>query len=544
MSKDDLRDVLLPAPESMSIEALVGQLFVLGFEGKGDEGLVFDMVRDWGVGGLLLLSRNFDEAEDLGRLVESIEGAADIPLLWTIDQEGGSVLRITKGGALLPSNMAVTAAGGPEGARLMGEIAGRELADLGIGMDLGPVIDVNDEPANPGIGMRAFGDDPETVALYGRAWVEGLQSTGVQACIKHFPGKGGARKDAHFALPTVDRDGRIMRERELYPFRQLIRAGAASVMSTHVIYPGLSGPGAAPATFDSLIARSILRDELGFDGLLFTDDLLMDAIAAEFPWEEVPLRALKAGHDILLMAHDPDRRAYAHRKVLELVASGAITRSELEEKVRRIFAVKERILVGGASFRSPVDRRPKPHSRNEHDRKVRELVGRAITLHRRGANLPLAAGARAVAIVPGWESTGRPDWAFDREAFAAPIRGRTGFLSFASYDPTDLRPRRNEEVLEAASRNDLAIFFSWNAHLRPDDWELARAVAQRCASMIHVALYNPYDLLLEDVAETAIATFGFRSNVLAELAERLVGAKPFDGRMPVELVPEEPWLRG
>ena len=254
-----------------------------------------------GATGVLLLARNIETPAQTKAYVDELEQRLGRPLLVAVDHEGGWVLRFKSGVTAFPGNAALGRAGDPRLAYAVGRQMARELAPLGVRMNLAPVLDVATKTYNPGIGIRSFGADARLAGRLGAAFTRGLQEHGVSACAKHFPGKGAAAVDAHVDLPTIRMPRPAFERTHLSPFRAAAAAGVDAVMTSHVRFPAYD---AAPATFSSKIVRGLLRGKLGYEGLIVSDDLCMGAIAERWPVAEAALKCLDAGHDALMIAHD------------------------------------------------------------------------------------------------------------------------------------------------------------------------------------------------------------------------------------------------
>jgi beta-N-acetylhexosaminidase len=281
-----------------------------------------------GLGGVCLYARNITSAEQLANLCHQLHGE-NPGLIISIDEEGGDVTRLEAAtGSSYPGNLALGAAGDVDLTRAVARAIGLELARAGVDLDLAPDADVNSNTSNPVIGVRSFGSEPGAVAAQTAAWVEGLQSAGVAACVKHFPGHGDTSVDSHLALPVVGADPRAG---ALQPFEAAIAAGVHAVMSAHVVAPSLS---AEPATLSRRIMTTLLREELGFRGLTVTDGLEMKAIA---DITEGAVRALAAGCDLLCIGGglaDEDIVTELHRAIV-----AAVSADRLHEAAGRVDAL-------------------------------------------------------------------------------------------------------------------------------------------------------------------------------------------------------------
>ena len=281
-----------------------------------------------GLGGVCLYARNITSAEQLTNLCHQLH-AENPGLIISVDEEGGDLTRLEAAtGSSYPGNLALGAAGDVDLTRAVARAIGLELARAGVDLDLAPDADVNSNPSNPVIGVRSFGSEPGAVAAQTAAWVEGLQSAGVAACVKHFPGHGDTSVDSHLALPVVGADPRAG---ALQPFEAAIAAGVQAVMSAHIVAPSLS---AEPATLSRRIMTALLREELGFRGLTVTDGLEMKAIA---DITEGAVRALVAGCDLLCIGGglaDEDIVTELHRAIV-----GAVSADRLYEAAGRVDAL-------------------------------------------------------------------------------------------------------------------------------------------------------------------------------------------------------------
>ena len=342
---------------SSTLDGEIAALFTVGFHGTSPSPEVLELVRR-GVGGVILFSRNVVDAEQVASLVAELKRAAGRPLLVSVDQEGGRVarLRTPQGFTELPPMRAIGETRDAALAFDVGALLGRELRAVGIDQDYAPVVDVDTNPHNPVIGDRSFSRDPGEVARLGTALASGLQSAGVAACAKHFPGHGDTSQDSHQALPHLPHDLARLRAVELVPFRALARSGVASVMTAHVVFDALDP--VRPATLSAPVLR-LLREECGYDGCVISDDLEMKAVAEHFPLEETVPAALAAGVDSLLVCH---HAALQHRAIdlaRAAVESGQVSRERLAEASRRMGALLR--WAGPA----PDPRRAREHLRRE-----------------------------------------------------------------------------------------------------------------------------------------------------------------------------------
>jgi beta-N-acetylhexosaminidase len=348
----------------LELEAAAARLLTVGFPGK-ELGPELERLLELGVGGVILFKRNVGSARDAAELVRAIKRRAGRPLVVSIDQEGGAVARLREGFTKIPPMRELGATRDAALARDVGRVIGAELAAVGIDLDFAPVLDVDTNPDNPVIGARSFGPEPTLVAELGVALASGLVDAGVAPCGKHFPGHGDTRQDSHFELPRLSHGVERLRATELVPFARAVRAGFPALMTAHVVMEAFDAE--VPATMSRAVIGGILRDELGFGGVVFTDDVDMKAIADHYALEHVARACLGAGVDAFLCCQNVD---VAHRMigaVASAVRSGAVAESRLFEAFERVRAFAERwakppldtielAVLGSDAHRGVVDR--------------------------------------------------------------------------------------------------------------------------------------------------------------------------------------------
>lgn len=339
--------------KTLTLEEKIGQLFFASIDGLTLDQAAVDFLRDNHIGNVVLFGNNTRDRAQVMALNATLreripEWAGGVPPLVGIDHEGGNVVRFREGATRFPPPMAVGATGDVALASLVGHAMGRELRSLGISVNFAPTLDVNTNPLNPVIGLRAFGDDPAHVAAFGMAVAAGMQAEGLIACGKHFPGHGDTATDSHFSLPVVDRDLDSLRQAELFPFAEAVRRGIEAVMTSHILFPQVD-PDGWPATMSRRILMDILRGELGFDGLIISDGMQMQAVAKGLGIEESSIAAVRAGCDMLCIgtggAGTTALQARCYRAVLDAARSGDLPLSRIDDAVRRILAAKARHAV-------------------------------------------------------------------------------------------------------------------------------------------------------------------------------------------------------
>jgi beta-N-acetylhexosaminidase len=327
---------------------MVGQRFMLGFDGLEPSAEVKQLVRDFAIGGVILFTRNVESPEQVAQLVAELQSIAresghDLPLLVAVDEEGGHVQRLHGAWTAWPCPSVLGRVGSEDLTRRVGSAMAEELLPCGIRWNLAPVVDVRSNPANPVIGNRAFGATADLAARLGAALIEGLQQGGVAACAKHFPGHGDTSVDSHRDLPVVEHPRSHLDAVELPPFRAAIAAGVATVMAGHVLVRSLDE--AWPASLSSRVLGRLLRQELGFDGVVVSDDLELRAVTKRWTPAETAVLAAKAGCDILLVCTSPDVQASAIEGMIRATESGEISPPEMDDALVRVGRLRERFLL-------------------------------------------------------------------------------------------------------------------------------------------------------------------------------------------------------
>jgi len=337
----------------MSARWQPGQLLFTGFDGVELPEDVARLIAAGRIGGVVLFARNIGEPEQLRSLTAALHASApeDAPLLIAIDQEGGRVQRLRAPWTEWPPMRRVGDADDLELTAAVARALALELLDLGIGLDFAPCVDVDTNPENPVIGDRSFGCDSERVSIHTEHFVRAMQAAGVSACAKHFPGHGDTSCDSHVELPQLDHNLERLRAVELPPFAAAVEAGVATVMTAHVSIPAIDS--VRPATISPDVL-AILREEFGFDGVIFSDDLEMKAVADHYDPKALVAGCLEAGVDALVVRGDVDLR----EQVLRILEHAADAR--LEHPLRRVVELKQRFAGSRKTDRSPLTAAPSP----------------------------------------------------------------------------------------------------------------------------------------------------------------------------------------
>jgi beta-N-acetylhexosaminidase len=529
----------------MSLEEKVGQMFVTYGYGQSvadpspamvaanrrDHGVdnIRQLVERYHLGGVIYFawSNNVSDPGQIAGLSNGIqdvatESGAGIPALVSTDQEQGVVTRVTTPATLFPGSMALGAARDPALARTAAAVTGKELRAIGINQNFAPVADVNVNPQNPVIGVRSFSSNPELVSSLTRAQVRGYQRHRVASTAKHFPGHGDTDVDSHTGLPVIHHTRAQLDSIDLPPFEAAIDAGVESIMTAHIVVPALDDTG-RPATLSEPILTGLLRREMGFSGVVVTDALTMEGVRQMFGDERVPVEAIKAGADILLM---PPRLDLAYRSVLAAVRSGEIAERRIDESVQRILRLKQRLRL----LRDPfVDERAVSQrvGTRAHLAAADAVTDRTVTLVENDGTLPLAAGTGKRALVTGWGVA-------TTSTLAAHVaeRGLTTEVRETGSSPSDAVIA---EARQAAERSDVVLVTTNRAWASPAQQRLVGELAATGKPVIAMAVRDPYDVAHLPGADAHVATYGYAAVSLESLAEVLFGELSPTGKLPVDI---------
>ncbi len=490
-------------------------------------------IRESGVAGVTLFRlHNIVDPPQIRALTSAIQAARPAgapPLLIAADQEGGQLVGLGPQTTQFGGAMALGAAGDEKLAERVAGATGRELRALGVNVNYAPVCDVASEPANPALGIRSFGDDPDAVGKLAAATVRGLQNEGVAATAKHFPGAGDTRGDPHHVLPVVPRTRAELAQRELKPFEAAFRAGARMLMTGHFALP--DEPSDLPTSLSGHVLRGIAREQLGFDGVTVSDALDMHALAQGSGQIVDAITALRAGEDVLLGTADEAALQRLEEGLAQAYRRGLIDADDDAAANRRLDDLRHWL---GTYEQLPLD----VVGCADHQALALELARRSITLVRNDEGLlplRLASDARVAVVqtLPA-DLTPADTSSTVKPTLASALRPRLPrveeFLLPAVPSEADIAGTR-----QRAAGFDLVVVGTFSAHLQPAQAALASALLSAGQPTVTIALRTPWDVLAYPSARTHICSYGILPPTMEALAAALVGEIPFVGRLPVEI---------
>lgn len=508
----------------MEIREMLGQKLVFGFHGTQLTEEFKALIHRYKIGNVILFLRNVESASQLRQLCSEIQTLireeTGYPAFIIIDQEGGMVSRLPEDAVDVPGAMALAATGNPENARLASEITIRQLQGVGANFNMAPVLDVNSNPANPVIGVRSFGDDPERVAAFGCASIAPYENSGVLCCLKHFPGHGDTAVDSHLGLPRVDKTEEELEQLELIPFRRAIAAGAPAVMMSHVLFPNIADD-QLPCTMSRRMVTDLLRKKLGFGGLILTDCMEMLAIQNHYGTPQGVVAAIRAGVDLAEISSRMDLEEASAKAVNEAAARGELNLQEIQESVERILKFKQQLFTAPDAALCNLQR-DRQAAWNLSRQAVSQVGGNPF----RADEKTFFCGCADYRVSGAANEEGRK--ATFPEFMAHHFGAR---CLVTSKDPTE---EEIQEVVRQAAGAEKIVLGTCNGHLFAGQQQLAAALSRLQKPMAVVALRNPYDL--SGLPETVwkLCSYDYDAPALAGVAEVLSGGAA-TGVCPVKL---------
>ncbi|MFJ7135580.1 glycoside hydrolase family 3 protein [Streptomyces fungicidicus] len=536
----------------MTLEEKVGQLFVMRVYGHSatdpdqadiDANLkeigvrtAAEMLARYRVGGIIYFAwaHNTRDPHQIADLSNGIQKASlglprGLPVLVSTDQEHGIVARVGEPATLFPGAMAVGAGGSRADARTLGRIAGLELRALGIRQNYSPVADVNVNPANPVIGVRSFGSDPQSVADLVAAEVKGYESSHIASTAKHFPGHGDTVDDSHAKLPYIHHTRDQWEQLDAPPFEAAIAAGIDSIMTAHIVVPALD-PSEDPATLSRPILTGILREELGYDGVVVTDSLGMEGVRTKYGDDRVPVLALKAGVDQLL---NPPSLDVAWNAVLNAVRDGELTEARLDESILRVLRMKAKLGL----FKDPyvthagVDRTVGTRS---HLATADRITERTTTLLvNEGGLLPLSRRRTPKLLVVGADPASPSGTTGPPTGVLAGALTELGFTATALSTGTAPSAATVAKAVAAAGDADAVVVATYNVSASSSQKTLVEQLLATGKPVVAVAVRNPYDVAHLPGVAAYLATYSWTDVELRAVARVIAGKVDPRGTLPV-----------
>lgn len=512
----------------LSLEEKIGQMLLVGFPGLEPPEYILKWLEQGRIGGVILFSRNIESPSQLAKLTEESRKASKHTILIAIDQEGGVVSRLREhtGFTESPGAMALAAAGSEELAEEVSRILAVEMSAVGINWNLAPVLDLIHNVRNPSLGVRSLGVDPHEVRRLGMAQVRGFQKEGVAATAKHFPGKADTPIDPHVNLPIIEGNLEDMRDTDLVPFYGAFSAGVASVMVTHVQFSDLDPD--YPSTMSHKIIHGLLREDMGYKGLVTTDCMEMKAITNLYGPGESAMLAAQAGANIILFSHTRTYQEKAYNALLNAAKSGKLSIDKVNFSLKRISEIKKRFPVKEQASTKLI------HS-PEHRALTREAAKRGTAiLENKLAVIQKGIEENNNTVLIEFASQESITNKY-RPILTEYVSKLIPKISSVVMDEDNPTKETIEKAIRKASYADLIILATRNAHLKPKQKELAQKILKVGGKAVHLCLRNPYDARVLTGAKTVLCTFGYSQPSIIAAYEALKGRFTPTGKIKLSI---------
>lgn len=503
------------------IDEVAPRFFVFGFGWNQPNGALGKEIHEfirYGISGIDLFPRNLSDPVQLWVELNHLVNFAGRKLIIATDQEGGGFSSLKRGFTVGVPPMALRAGNDPELARRQGEIFSKELSTVGVNTIFAPILDVNTSIENPIIGIRSFSDDPDDVIFYAEKFMEGLKKHDLKVCVKHFPGHGPTSEDSHEDLPVVKLSEEEYRAIHLKPFQEIIKNDLVDmVMTAHVLYPSVDDK---PGTISKRFITAILREEIGFDGLVISDCLEMKAMKEHYGIEKATVEAFNAGVDLILISHSPDDQRKSMSALKDAMESGFIPKWKIEKSLERL----ERFLNDLPEFPEDVEKMLN-FSKDENFENL--VASKSVFVLERKRILPLKPN-RSVIILYSKSDEEKAEF------FVEKLKTKVARIERMDVDEDDTR------ILETCSNFDTVILLTRSKSKSSIEILRMRSILESIGKeSIHISLFNPYDMILLCFTTVSIASFGSEEHQLEAVAKVLL-----DGRHPNSVLPLRWCVRG
>lgn len=515
--------------KDMTLEQKIGQLFVVGFTGIEINNHIKTLIEKYHAGNVILFTRNIGGKNSLKKLNIELQklmiNSNKIAGFISIDQEGGMVTRIKEGGTRVPGNMALAAINDNTVTNEVGMIMGDELKSLGINTNFAPVLDVNNNPDNPIIGVRSYSDNPDRVVDLAKGFINTLKEKNILAVGKHFPGHGDTSEDSHLALPSVPHGRERLEKIELLPFKKSIKNGLDAIMSAHILFPAIDDSG-VPATLSKKILTGLLREELGFQGLIISDCMEMKAIGEYYGTSEAAIKAIEAGINQICICHTEHVQIEAMEAVKNAVLTGRISEELINERVIKVLELKDKYNVNNIEQLSLDD-----SDFEKNQKKAIELSERSITIVRDEDNLIPLKNKIDLVMSPLDLSLNIADDERDYTNFAEELSKEIEipYLNFG-YDVINY-----DEILSKVKENSNIIFGSYNLSLSNSQKQLLDRILEKTENVILVCLRNPYDANYSKKVKSVICAYEYTIYSVKAVIKVLTGKIEAKGILPINI---------
>ncbi|OGI03640.1 MAG: hypothetical protein A2104_06940 [Candidatus Melainabacteria bacterium GWF2_32_7] len=497
---------------SLSIKEKLAQMFIMGFSGFElvQENLNIQKAVKMGLGGIIFFANNIKSIEQTSNLSKSLQNMAKIPLFISIDQEGGLVERTINCKEKLEylTPMALCSTGKVENVKAHTEIMAQELRAMNINMDFAPVLDVNTNKNNPIIGIRAFSNDPEKVIKYSEAVYKTLKENNIMAVGKHFPGHGEAWADSHLEMPAINLDFNELEKIHIKPFKKAVENGLYAIMVAHVHYSAFNQTEKIPASLSKEVVTGYLKDKLGFEGLIISDDMAMGGITRHYEELTACIKAINAGIDLLIFRDSMNIQLLD--KLADAVGDGLISEEKINQSVGKILSSKEKYnIIDG------LNQEIENLDITKEQIKIDSIALESIKIEKKGDLIPLNKANKVLILSP--DKSQIHSYAQDRQKISDFLKLTSCKEVSYSLNPDDIEIQQIKEEIKSS---DIVIFISYNAILNQRQIELFKEINK---PVIAIAAGIPYDAEKFQKADTILLSFGYKTPALKALASIISG---------------------
>ena len=515
--------------KDLTLEEKIGQLLIIGFHETTLTGELRFLIRRYKFGNFILFARNIVDLPQLEKLTrdlhEEVMNSVGIMPFIAIDQEGGNTVRIMDKTTFYPGSMTI-AATDLSNAEIVGHMMGKHLISLGINMNFAPVLDINNNPKNPIIGIRSFSDKPEVVSKYGIQIIKAMQSEGVIATGKHFPGHGDVEMDSHLGLPVLPFDKERLYNMELKPFIEAINNDVQNIMAAHIIFQEVDDEN--PATISKDILKGILRNELNYDGLITSDCMEMKAISDTITTPVGAMRGVKAGDDLICVSHTRQRQIDSINLIKESIEKNEIAIEDIDEKIERILKYKNEVFsfMKQRFFNNPDNL--KVFEDLEQANILQNIVDSSLT-HVNGKNLELK-GKALIYWCQQFASTIAED-TLDAQSFGELLNKEIPSADTIEYITNEY----SEKNVTESKKYDTVIFISFNAFTYKNQAKMINDIYKISSNFFVISIRNPYDYLYLDQNINFYSLYESTPNSMRTIIKFLKGEIDAKGNLPVNL---------
>ena len=515
--------------KDLSLQEKLGQLLIIGFKEPKLTDEIRNLIREYKFGNFILFARNIENLTQLENLThdihEEVIASTGIMPFIAIDQEGGNTVRIMDKSTFYPGPMSLSATK-LSNSNDVGHMMGKHLMALGINMNFAPLLDINNNPKNPIIGIRSFSDKPEIVSKYGIEMIKGMQDEGIIATAKHFPGHGDVEMDSHLGLPVLPFDKKRLYDMELKPFKEAIDNGVDNIMTAHIIFKEVDKEN--PATLSEDILKGILRKELKYKGLITSDCMEMKAISEGITTPIGVYRGLKAGIDIACVCHTKQRQIDSIEKLKQVINDNIISMEEIDEKIKKILYYKNKVysVMKNKYFRN--EKNLDIFKDNNQEKILQNMVDSSLTFVN-GKKLEIK-GKALVYWCKQYASTIAED-VLNNNFIDILLKREIPSFNLIQYIPKQY----NQELVDKSKEYETVIFLSFNAFQIESQAKMINEINKVAKNFFVISMRNPYDYLKIDENINYYTLYESTPNSMRTIVKFLKGEIEANGKLPITL---------